>query len=146
MQVFLLLFIIIIIELWLLFILPVPPRHRNNPCSALSASCAENGWRDAKKKWSNNISSTSKGQWYSGFLKLELPQLYSSKDPRSPGKRNGKTLEKCNPLSATEEKMNLVYWSAKEWLDCIRRGGFGKNKNNGISVKSTDKKMWMYFI
>jgi len=46
------------------------------------------------------------------------------KDPLSPGKRNIKVLKKSNPLSATEERKNLVYSSPKKRLECIRRGVF----------------------
>lgn len=55
-------------------------------------------------------------------------------------------MEKSNPLSATEERKNLVDWSAKERLECIKSGGFGKTKNNSISVESTDKNLGKYFI
>lgn len=60
--------IIIIMVMGLVFILPVLSRHRNKLCSAWSKCCAENGLRDAKKKWS--FFSTSKGQQ----PKLWLPQ------------------------------------------------------------------------
>lgn len=54
--------IIIIVVMGLVFILPVLSRHRNKPCSAWSTSCAENGWRVAKKKWSFKILPKTKGQ------------------------------------------------------------------------------------
>lgn len=54
--------------------------------------------------------------------------------------------KKKNPLSATEERKNLVYWSGKELLECIKRSGFGKNENNSINVESTDKSLCKKFI
>lgn len=106
--------IIIIMVMGLVFILPVLSRHRNKPCSAWSTSCAENGWRDAKKKWSFKISPTRNEQ--GPTIKALVPQtgiftpVLFQRFTKS-RKERCQNLRKKYPRGATKETIWLIDYS-----------------------------------